>query len=204
MFQLNIYNISYLSFRLLPIILPTYFILSSLFSQDVKGLIYLVGLLMACFISIMFGNTLSDWIAIQDETPFPGRDKCNLITLNGTSPISNVPLSQAVYSYTFWYIIFIIGKYNDFKKNNLWLQNIPTVLFLGGIIIADVFWNFSNGCSSTRGIFVPFVVAGIFGILWAWIIDGSGAVNLQYFNGLSNRTYCTRPSTQNFKCSTNR
>jgi len=206
MIDLNIYNIVYLTFRLLPIILPTYFILSSVFSQDIKGLIYLAGLLIACIITILFSKSIyENFPELKLNTnPNPNVDKCNLITLNGIGPISEVPLSQAVYAYTFWYIIFIIGKHNDFKKNNLWLQNIPTIIFLTVIVIADLIWNFTNQCSSVVGLLISFFIAGIFGLLWAWIIDSSGAVKLQYFNGLSNRTYCSRPSKQVFKCSTNR
>jgi hypothetical protein len=201
LFELNVYNIVYLTFRLLPIILPTYFILSSIFSQDIKGIIYLAGLLMACMIALLFGKSFYDIFpnntGIVSET-------CNLIALNGTSPISTVPLSQAVYAYTFFYIVFIIGKYNNFKNNNLWFQNIPTIIFLIAIIIADIVWNLTNQCSPPSALLISFAIAGTFGALWAWIIDSSGSVQLQYFNGLSNRTYCSRPSSQTFKCSTNR
>jgi hypothetical protein len=194
-------------FRLLPIILPSFFILSSLFSQDIKGLIYLAGLLIACFITMLFGKAVFDFfpnLAYTFDSPATDSIKCNLISLNGVKGISIVPLSQAVYSYTLWYLIYIIGAHNNFKKNNLWVQNIPTIIFLGIIIIADIIWNFTNQCSSFAGIVISFLVAGSFGALWAWMIDSSGAVQLQYFNGLSNRTYCSRPSTQLFKCSTNR
>jgi hypothetical protein len=194
-------------FRLLPIILPSFFILSSIFSQDIKGLIYLAGLLIACFITMLFGNAVFDFfpnLAYTFDSIATDSIKCNLISLNGVKGISKVPLSQAVYSYTLWYLIYIIGAHNNFKKNNLWVQNIPTIIFLGIIIIADIIWNFTNQCSSFAGIVISFLVAGSFGALWAWMIDSSGAVQLQYFNGLSNRTYCSRPSTQLFKCSTNR
>jgi hypothetical protein len=201
LFELNVYNIVYLTFRLLPIILPTYFILSSIFSQDIKGIIYLAGLLMACMIALLFGKSFYDIFPNNTGTV---SETCNLIALNGTSPISTVPLSQAVYAYTFFYIVFIIGKYNNFKKNNLWFQNIPTIIFLIAIIIADIVWNLTNQCSPPSALLISFAIAGTFGALWAWIIDSSGSVQLQYFNGLSNRTYCSRPSSQTFKCSTNR
>jgi hypothetical protein len=204
MFELNAYNVSYLTFRLFPIILPTYFILSSIFSQDIKGLIYLAGLLIAAFITILFGNSFFKnfpALSVQQDV----QAQCHLISLNGVNPVSkHAPLSQVVYAFTFTYIVYIIGKHNNFKKNNLWIQNIPTIVFLGALIVGDMVWNFTNMCHSFPEILVSFLVAGTFGALWAWMIDSSGAVELQYFNGLSNRTYCSRPSTQSFKCSTNR
>jgi hypothetical protein len=198
MLELNIYNIIYLTFRLLPIILPSYFILSSIFSQDIKGIIYLAGLLIASFLTVLFANSVDEnfW-GLVSLNPSA---KCNLISLNGVSPISKVPLSQTVYAYTLFYLVFIIGKYNNHKKNNLWLQNLPTILFLSIIVIGDIFWNISNNCSSIIGILISLFIGGTFGLIWAWIIDSSGAVQLQYFNGLSNRTYCMRPSKQSFKC----
>lgn len=196
--EVNIKNIVYLLFRMMPIILPTFFILSSIFSQDIKGLIYLAGLLVSTILVIMVSKSFFDlfpnWAKDTTENV-----KCSLISLNGISPTTIVPLSQAVYAYTFGFIIFIILAYSN-KKNNLWFQNIPTILFLGGLVVADMIWNYTNECSSFAGILFSFVVAGTFGALWAWMIDKSGSVQLQYFNGLSNRTYCSRPSQQTFKC----
>jgi hypothetical protein len=204
--QINPNNVLYLTFRLLPIILPTYFVLSTLFSQDVKGIVYLLGLLGACFLTLMVGNLeeasivglMKGW-----QGDIIGRpDKCNLIVLSDSAPLSKIPLSTAVYSYTFWFIIYIIAAHNDFKRNNLWFQNIPTILFLGGILIADIWWLSTSACSSGSGIGVSFAIAGMVGALWAWILDKSGALKLQYFNGLSNRQYCERSSATTFKCST--
>lgn len=202
MLELNVYNIIYLTFRLLPIILPSYFILSSIFSQDIKGIIYLAGLLIASFLTVLFANSVDEnFFKLGMGMGIDGASaKCNLISLNGVNPVSKVPLSQTVYAYTLFYLAFIIGKYSDHKKNNLWIQNLPTILFLSVIVVADIFWNLSNNCSSMAGILISLFVGGTFGLIWAWIIDSSGAVQLQYFNGLSNRTYCTRPSKQLFKC----
>jgi hypothetical protein len=197
--ELDLYNVIYLTFRLFPIILPTYFVLSSLFSQDFKGIIYLAGLLFASFISLLMGNSIENQYQGSIISSNPD-EKCKLITLNGASPVSKVPLSQAVYAYTFAYICTIIQLHSD-KNNNLWVQNIATVLFLGILIVSDMIWNYTNQCNTGVGIGVSFLTSGVFGLLWAWMIDRSGAVKLQYFNGLSNRTYCSRPSTQVFKCS---
>jgi hypothetical protein len=52
------------------------------------------------------------------------------------------------------------------------------------------------------GIVTALVIGGLFGFAWSMIIARSGAVNLQYFNGISNSNVCTRSSTQKFKCTT--
>jgi hypothetical protein len=186
--KLDLGNITYLFFRLFPIILPTYFILSSIFSMDVKGVIYLAGLMFAVILAILGENSIP---ASPDTSYY-----CNTITLSNGHPLSKkIPLSQVVYIYTFCYLVFIIGWYN------LWLQNVVTVILLGILVIADIFWNlFVGKCTTVMGIGAAMVIGGGMGSLWAYLIDQSGAVNLQYFNGLSNRTVCMRPSQQYYTC----
>ena len=45
----NIINILYMFFRLAPFIIVSYFTLQSIFNQDLKGVIYLIGLLVNLF-----------------------------------------------------------------------------------------------------------------------------------------------------------
>jgi hypothetical protein len=197
MFELNLNNVITLTFRLFPIILPSYFVLSSVFSQDIKGLIFLAGLLMTCFIVVLTGGSLANtsWL----DTLVPKDVSCSQITLNGVSGgLSKIPLSTAVYSYSFFYLLYIIVTYK------LASQNVPTILFFIGLIIADIGWNFSNHCSSSIGIFVSFGVAALCGISWAMLIDRSKAVNLQYYNGLSNKQTCSQPNKTSFKCTSSR
>ena len=51
--ELNLVTLIYLFFRLAPFISVCYFSLGSIFNQDIKGLIYLVGLLVALFSGIV-------------------------------------------------------------------------------------------------------------------------------------------------------
>ena len=90
---------------------------------------------------------------------------------------------------------FIIAK-------KLAVQNIPTLIIFPLIIIAEFSWNMFYGCSSMAGIVAAGAIGGLFGGMWSMIIRKSGAVKLQYFNGISNSNVCTRSSTQKFKCTT--
>jgi hypothetical protein len=188
---LSMENITYLFFRLFPIILPTYFILSSIFSMDIKGVIYLAGLMFAVILAILSDGSVPS-VPAGEQTEY-----CSTITLSNNQPISkNIPLSQVVYIYTFCYLVYIIGTYD------LWIQNVVTIILFGVLVIADIFWNlFVGQCSTIMGLFTAMVIGGGMGSLWAYLIDLSGAVNLQYFNGMSNRTVCMRPSQQYYQCS---
>ena len=53
----NIINILYMFFRLAPFIIVSYFTLQSIFNQDLKGVIYLIGLLVASVVTVILGTS---------------------------------------------------------------------------------------------------------------------------------------------------
>jgi len=185
--EINLFNITYLFIRLAPFILVCYFTLSSVFNQDLKGIIYLIGLLFACFATAGFGN-----IPIFKVDPLP--KLCNFMNLSNGMPISNIPLGFTVLSYTFFYLIYIIGK------NELWSSNVPTFILFPILMIFDALWNLNNSCITMTGLLVSLIVSGSIGVLWAYIINASNITDLQMFNGISNKEVCSRPYQSAFRC----
>jgi hypothetical protein len=197
--DLNILSILYLSFRLAPVILVSLFSLSSIFNQDLKGLIYLAGLIFACFITIITGNLLPDkWLLGKPSSADPITQSinrvCNIMTLTKAGPISKLPLSQTVFTFTFGYLLYIIVKYH------LVNQNIPTLVIFPVLIVSDWLWNTMNSCSKPIALISATVIGGLVGVAWGAIIDSSNMTNLQYFNGISSNETCSVPSKQTFKC----
>jgi hypothetical protein len=187
--MINLNFILYTAFRLAPFILVSFFSLSSLLNQDLKGIIYLAGLLIACFIAVLAGNQLPAHTIDEKNTLV-----CNVLTLTENGRISNVPLSMTVFCYTFFYLVYIIGKY---KLAN---QNIPTLIVFPLLIIGEYVWNMNYGCSGNTGLLVAFGIGSVVGTIWSAIIDSTKMTELQYFNGISNAAVCSRPSKQIFKC----
>jgi hypothetical protein len=193
--ELKLFSIIYIAFRLAPFILVSYLSLSSLFGQDYKAIVYLAGLLIACFLTVLFSKNIPvKWITYED-TQSNSPDICNSLTLTGSAPFSLLPLSQTVFSFTFFYLFFVIYKYGLVKLN------IPTLIIFPILIIADLLWNVTYKCSSFFGNFLSIAIGTAFGFLWAYIIDKSKATDLQYFNGISGKQVCSRPQRQLFKCS---
>jgi len=196
--ELNITTIIYLFFRLAPFIIVCFFSLQSVFNQDLKGIIYLVGLVFACGLNILIGSFpgFENIISVGDELlPASARPMCRAIGLrNGELPISNLPLGQTVLGFTFFYLVYVIIKYN------LALNNIPTLLIFPILILGDIFWNVSNQCNNALALFVSLIVGGGAGILWAYIIDSTGKVDLQMFNGLGTNNVCSRPTKTIYRC----
>uniref|UniRef100_A0A6C0L7U9 Uncharacterized protein n=1 Tax=viral metagenome TaxID=1070528 RepID=A0A6C0L7U9_9ZZZZ len=188
--DLNIISFTYLFLRLAPFVLVSFFSLSSIFNQDFKGLIYLVGLLCACFINVAVGNVMSFLPTIDPENR---PEICNMISL-GQTDISKLPLGQAVFGYTFAYLLYTIIV-NDFVN-----QNIPTLVFFPLVIVFDALWNIKNSCYTVWQLLASLVFAGFGGWLWAYIIEQTNSTSLQYFAGVNNKEVCSKPSASTFKC----
>jgi hypothetical protein len=197
--ELNIVTLLYLFFRLAPFIIISYFSLSSLFNQDMKGLIYLVGLLFACFVTFLIGHTLPLSYTFGENDSLPDVRKsvapvCNLITIGKDGSFSRLPLGLATLSYTFFYLVYIIAK------NRLELSNLPTLIFFPILILADFIWNIMNNCYTALGVLMSLIIGGAMGVAWAVIIMQLNQPNLLFLNIGSSQSVCQRPSKQLFKC----
>ena len=188
--ELNIITLLYLFFRLAPFIIVSYFSISSLFNQEIKGVIYLVGVIFASFATILFGNSLNDDMIVSTS----GNPVCNMLTLRSTGTYSRIPLGISILSYTFAYLTFVIVKYK------IVMYNLPTLILFPMLILGDLFWNIKNECFQPFGTLMSLLVGAGVGLLWAFIIDTIKKPKLQYFNVGSDRTVCERPSKQLFKC----
>ena len=194
--ELNLINILYMFFRLAPFIIVSYFTLQSIFNQDLKGVMYLLGLLLASFATVMVASILPDATSGEDA---PAQSKysiakCSQLTLGNGGPISKLPLSQTVFGYTLAYLSYFIGV------NSLQTQNIATFILFPIAIVADMFWSSTNRCSSPKYLLTSLIIGGLLGALWAMVIDSTGTPGLAYFSGVSNKDVCSQPTKSLYKC----
>jgi hypothetical protein len=193
--DLNIINILYMFFRLAPFIIVSYFTLQSLFNQDLKGVIYLIGLIVASFVTIVLGGILKKFSPPKGLMPTDySRIRCTQLTLGNTQPISILPLSQTVFGYTLSYLTYFI------TVNNLQTQNIATFIIFPLVIVADIMWSTSNLCSSPKYLLISLIIGAIIGTLWAMIIESTNMPNLAYMSGIANKDVCSKPSKSLYKC----
>ena len=198
--ELNFISIIYLFLRLSPFILVCFFSLASLFNQDFKGLVYLVGLIFTCAISILVGMPLESILNIANGyiNPNVGDVKppvCQDMISLGQTNVFRLPIGQTIFGYTFAYLLSIITN----PKHNYVSQNIPTLVFFPVIILFDMIWNFRNGCYMLE---LPLALGLGFGFGWLWgyIIESSNMTNLLYFNKISGASECSRPTKSTFTC----
>jgi hypothetical protein len=102
--KLELLNLFFFAFRLGPFLLISFFILTSFFQQDIKCIVYIVGIVIACFLGILTGNSLSifEFPPTLKETA----SLCHIITLGESGPLSKIPLSTLIYTYTAMYLAF--------------------------------------------------------------------------------------------------
>jgi len=195
--ELNIVSIMYLFFRIAPFVIVSYFAISSIFNKDLKGIVYMAGLLIACFITYIIGTAFSssiDSIIGSNGLEAERSPTCNILTLKSGGSFSQIPLGIAILTYTFFYFLYVILKYE------LIIINIPILVVLPSLIVGDYVWNSQNNCYGWFKILLSIIIGGFIGYLWAYIVDSFGRPNLQFFNVLSNQVVCERPSRQLFKC----
>ena len=166
-----------------PFLLAFLMVMISIINSNVKGLIYLLGLIILFIIVFLFQNTLR--IPMDKTNQF-----CNIFSI---SQFSVPSFNSALYLYTIIYVLF--------PMINMQMINFPLIIIFLLLYIMDCIVKYKNKCTSPVGIVMGSILGLIFGITWFLIIRASGQTGLLYYDDLvSNKIACSRPTKQNFKC----
>mgnify|MGYP005704803897 FL=1 len=126
--DINLATFVFLFLRLAPFILICFFTLSSLFNSDLRGIVYLFGLLWAVFISFFIGNNIDLGGIVDDEN----RNAVCDVVFFGSGDSSHVPVSQTIIAYTFFYLFTtLVLKDRNFINKTINFDNIPNIPSLG-------------------------------------------------------------------------
>lgn len=170
-----------------PLIMVFFLVMVSIFNQDLKGMVYLGGLLIATVINILFMQIFKSPIFADQSY------SCNLIELPWLSQYNNPLQSSLIISFTAIYLIFPMLYNNQ--------MNFPIIITLLTIFFMDGYVKFIDKCSGLIGILMGGLFGGILGFAWYIIFHSSGKDSLLFFDELaSNKVICSRPSKQTFKC----
>jgi len=155
----------------------------SIINTNVKGLIYMLGLVILFIIVILFQNHF------RARQPTP-TGFCNLfsITHNGIPSFNS-----ALYLYTIMYVLL--------PMINMGMMNYPLIIVFLGLYASDCIVKTYNKCSSVMGILIGSIIGLIMGFVWFVVIRASGQTGLLYYDDLiSSKIACSRPTKQKFKC----
>ena len=169
-----------------PFLVVLLFVLISVINSNLKGMIYLLGIILLFFIVVMFQNVLRGEVD-PNQHPY-----CKLFT--GSPEINGIPsFNSAIFLFTFIYMFLPMFLHG--------IMNFPLVVILLSLYAMDVVMKTSNRCTSPSGVILGSFVGLIWGITWYFIIKSQNSELLYYDDLISNKVACSRPTQQQFKCS---
>ena len=186
--QLNFPNILELISLISPFLLGFFLVLSSLFNQNLKGFVYLAGILIAVVINIFLMNQIA-------SPKIEGRAlSCDFIGLPFMEQFNSPAPSSLFIAFTIAYLVLPM-KYNN-QMNYVILASLLCLLAIDGITKVN------KKCTTTGGTVLGTRVGLVLGGAWYTLFHMSGYDSLLYIDELQrNRVVCSRPAKQSFKCS---
>ena len=165
-----------------PYVLIGFFLLLSIFNQNLKGVAYLVG------ICVLF--TISGGVSTMLEASSNNR-KCGD---HGVFHQSNgLPPGTLVYVFSFFYLITPMVTTG--------IVNMPLLVSLALMTIVDATVNLRDNCTDLSFIVIAIVFASIIGTLWSVLIYSVKRELVYHTDYIStNKLACSLPSKQKFKC----
>jgi hypothetical protein len=174
---------------ILPFLLVFFMVMISIFNQNIKGLVYLGGILMATILNVLFQNVIKN-PSYADSAP-----TCNLFDIPGNNEGYNNPsLSSLLIGFTIAYLVLPMSSNKQ--------MNISILIALFSLFTMDSISKVMNKCTSYAGVLLGGSLGFLLGSGWYALLHASGQDSLLYFDEVnSNNVVCSRPSKQKFKCS---
>jgi len=170
-----------------PVMIVFFIVMISIFNQNVKGIVYLGGMLLAMLANILVVKSFG-----RDHNPNPN-PTCAVFDWPGYIQNRSSSVNCLVIAFTAIYIsapMFIEG-------GNV---NISVIISMTLFYLIDVIMNMTKGCTTPKGIIIGTFIGLFFGAAWFAIFNSSNK-NLLFFNELiGDKYYCDTPSKQTFKC----
>ena len=171
-----------------PLLLGFFLVMSSLFNQNLKGLVYLAGVLIATVINIFFMNLIG---SKKDEN---AALSCDFISLPFMTQFNSPAPTSLFIAFTMAYLILPMSYNNQ--------MNYVILASLLCLFLLDSITRITKKCTTYGGSILGGLIGFMLGSIWYTIFHISGYDSLLYFDELrSNKVVCSRPAKQSFKCS---
>jgi hypothetical protein len=166
-----------------PYTLIGFFALHSIFNTNIKGIIYVIGVLVLCMLSKLVGVT---YISGDDTVKV-----CNLIGPQSFFD-KGVPFGTLVYTFTFMYLFIPMLIMS--------MMNYPLLMTLMLMIGVDTTIQLNMECTQPPMLLLSVIIAMIWGGIYSYIISLISPDMLYHTDYLSDKQVCSMPSEQKFKC----
>lgn len=207
-------KIAYIAFRMAPMLLISFFILTSIINVDLKGIVYICGLVLALAATLSINTVLTRTKVEGDGAP---AEACKVFRLGTNGDLlSVIPLGIVVYTYTFFYLLIFIANLSNTANDKgvfghidtptlraMMAQNIPILVIFPSLILLESVWLTSYKCiehtNPIVAIMCAIFIGGTIGIIWAVMITYTRRIELQYVNKYG-ATVCSRPKKMVLTC----
>jgi hypothetical protein len=158
---------------------------NSIINNNLKGLIYLCGLILLLFVVIVFQKM--NKTSVHNPDPM-----CNLFKISQT--LSTIPsFTIALIGYSITYLLF--------PMINNGIVNYPLIIILFFIFFTNMYYRVKHNCTTMSGIIYGALLGCLWGMAWYFAISSKNATLTYYDDFISNKVACSRPTKQTFKCS---
>lgn len=169
-----------------PLLLGFFIVMTSFFNKNVKGVIYLAGVLLFSFVGIALKPL------IGSKTSMDAHPTCNLFDI-GDNTYNSPPFHSLFIAFTFTYLAM--------PMINGGITNYYVLLAILILFFMDTFTKITNKCTTPLGAFLGGMFGVLFGISYWALFRYTGNEKLLFFQlEGSNNVVCNRPSKQTFRC----
>lgn len=162
---MGIKDLLFITYRIMPFIMVSFLVISSLFTGELSGLLVLVGLLLTSVITIGISQMPFIKSRYNDSSgqtnAYTTLKQCNLITMDNQL-LSYLPLSTHTIAYIFGYFIYVI------VTNKLSHANGGIIAILTLLLAVDIVYNFKN-CAG-EFVFIPLIIGLLGGVTWGVMV----------------------------------
>jgi len=187
--SLNISNILQFFSSISAILMVSFLVFISIFNGDIKGVVYLGGVLVASLANVILARTFK----VKPPDPLK-QPSCNIFDFPFDISEYVVPqLNSNILAFTFVYLLLPMIYISDL--------NFAFILFMLCLLILDGVTRIMSSCTTPVGVIAGAVFGAIIGGLWFVMFYETDNKDVLYFNAEpSNNTICKRPKQQTFKC----
>jgi hypothetical protein len=186
--ELTISNVLQFFSFISPTLLVFFLFMSSIFNQNLKGLVYLAGVLFASLTNVFCMNLIGS--ARDEQEAF----SCSIFDIPQISQFNSPYPSSLIIAFTLAYLVL------PMKYNNQMNYAVLGVLLI--LLCIDVLTKVKNKCTTYGGAVLGGLLGFLLGTIWYIFFHAAGFDSLLYFDELrSDNVVCSRPTKQTFKCS---